>query len=49
MKGKDYFHVCQKIKNMKINCKLHKLLIVTKKITTLMSFLLLQQQQRVHY
>ena len=33
MKGKDCFHVCQKIKNMKINCKVGKLMIVTKKIT----------------
>ena len=48
MKGKDCFHVCQKNKNMKINCKVRKVMIVTKKITTLMSFLLLQQQ-RVHY
>ena len=32
MKGKDCFHVCQKIKNRKINCKVHKLMIVTKKI-----------------
>ena len=33
MKGKDCFHVCQKNKNMKINCKVGKLMIVTKKTT----------------
>ena len=33
MKGKDCFHICQKIKNMKKNCKVGKLMIVTKKIT----------------
>ena len=27
MKGKDCFHVCQKIKNMKIKCKVDKLMI----------------------
>ena len=30
MKGTDCIHVCQKIKNMEINCKL---MIVMKKIT----------------
>ena len=32
MKGKDCVHVCQKIKNIKINCKVDKLMIITKKI-----------------
>ena len=35
MKGKDCFYVCQKIKNMKINCKLGKPMIATKKITNI--------------
>ena len=30
MKGNDCFHICHKIKNMKINCKVGKLMIVTR-------------------